>query len=125
VARKSRKHSDPSTLRKLKTALTELSFTPPALSFAEGEAYICSSCRLPVRQCNADPEKRCASMLLEGTQLQLLRQAGKGKSTACMRCGGSIPKKSFKNNPLTELCPSCQKASSKLKLPKRSKGASL
>jgi|GEM_PF-1187287 Zn finger protein HypA/HybF involved in hydrogenase expression len=123
VARKSKRQSDPSTLRKLKAALTELSFTPPALSFAEGETYVCSTCRLPVRQCNTNPDKRCASTLLEGTELNLIRKVGKGKSVVCIRCGGPIPKKSLEKNPLTELCPSCQKASSKVKSPKRSKGA--
>jgi hypothetical protein len=124
VARKSKRHSDPSTLRKLKSALTELSFTPPALSFAEGETFVCSTCRLPVRQCNADPEKRCSNMLLQGTEIQLLRQTGRAKSVTCISCGGTIPKKALEKNPLTELCPSCQKATPKLKLPKRSKGVS-
>jgi len=125
VARKSKRHSDPSTLRKLKSALTELSFTPPALSFAEGEMYVCSVCRLPVRKCNLDPEMRCARMLLDGTELQLIGQVGKRKTVACIRCGGTIPRKSLEKNPLTELCPSCHKALSMKKLPKRSKGASL
>ena len=124
MARKSKRHSDPSTLRKLKSALTELSFTPPALSFAEGETYVCSTCRLPVRQCNTNPDMKCANTLLEGTELNLIRQVGKGKSVACVRCGGPIPKKSLEKNPLTELCPNCQKATPKLKQPKRSKGAS-
>jgi hypothetical protein len=124
VAKKSKRHSDPSTLRKLKTALTELSFTPPALSFAEGETFVCSTCHLPIKQCNADPDKQCTSKLVEGTEINLLRQAGKGKPVACISCGGPIPKKSLEKNPLTELCPSCQKASPKLKLPKRSKGVS-
>jgi hypothetical protein len=119
VARKTKKYSDPSTLRKLKTALTELSFTPPALSFAEGESFVCSTCNLPVRQCNADPEKRCVNMLLQGTDILLLRQAGKAKSAVCISCGGPVSKKSLEKNPLTELCPSCQKASSKSKLSKR------
>lgn len=125
MARKSKKQSDSSTLRKLKTALTEMSFTPPALSIAEGEAFVCSVCQLPVKLCNADPDMLCASKLLDGTQLQLLRRSGKGRSVACLRCGGPIPKKSLENNPLTELCPSCQRSTSKSKLSKRSKGTSL
>jgi RNA polymerase-binding transcription factor DksA len=63
-------------------------------------------------------------MLLEGTQLQLLRKTGKGSAAACISCGGPIAAKTLEKNPLTELCPSCKKASSKPKTLKRSKGAS-
>jgi hypothetical protein len=125
VARTSKRQSDSSTLRKLKTALTEMSFNPPALSVGEGEAFICSVCQLPIKLCNADPDMHCASKLLDGTQLQLLHRSGKGRLVACLRCGGTIPKKSLEKNPLTELCPSCQRSTSKSKPSKRSKGASL
>lgn len=124
MAKKLKRRSDPSPIRKLKSALTELSLTPPALSFAEGEMFVCSTCHLAVRECNANPDKACSNMLLQGTEIHLLRQAGKGKSPKCASCGGAIPKKLLENNPLTELCPNCQKASLKSNVHKRSKGVS-
>ncbi|OGU25240.1 MAG: hypothetical protein A2X66_06430 [Ignavibacteria bacterium GWA2_54_16] len=111
-------------MRKLKATLTEMAVTPPTASFKEGERYICAVCELPVRQCNADETKRCSSMLLVGTQLQLLRQTGKGRPILCLRCGRAIPKRALIKNPLAELCPSCQQSSPKFKSSQRSKGAS-
>ncbi len=125
VARKAKRQFNSALLSKLKTALTEIAATPPALSFNDGEAFVCSVCQLPVKLCSADPTMCCADMRLEGTELQLIRRSGKRKSVSCVRCGNTIPNKILKKNPLTELCPSCQNASSKLKSPKRSKGASL
>jgi hypothetical protein len=125
VARRVKRHSNPASLNKLKTILTEIAATPSAVSLGEGEAFICSVCQLPVKLCTADPTICCAHMRLDGTQLQLLRTTDKRGSTACIRCGKTISKKTLAKNPLTELCPSCQKSSLKLRLPKRSKGVSL
>ena len=125
VVRKAKRHSNPASLNTLKTMLTEIAATPTAVSLSEWEAFVCSVCQLPVKLCSADPTICCAHMRLEGTQLQLLRSSEGRGSAACIRCGKIISKKILKKNPLTELCPSCQKSSLKLKLPKRSKGASL
>jgi hypothetical protein len=125
VARKTKRHSNPALLNKLKTVLTEIAATPTAMSLSEGEAFVCSVCQLPVKLCTSDPTICCAHMRLEGTELQLVRSSGKRASVTCVQCGTIISKSTLKKNPLTELCPSCQKSSSKSRLSKRSKGASL
>ena len=112
-------------MRKLKATLTEIAVTPPTASFDEGESFICAVCELPVRACNADETKRCSNMLLVGTELQLLRETGKGRSILCIRCGNPVPKRVLTKNPLAELCPRCQQSSPKSKSSQRSKGASL
>ena len=122
MARTSKKRSNPSTIKKLRTVLTEIAVTAPSASFAEGEKFVCSVCQLPIKLCTTDPLKRCEQMLLDGTELQLLRGVGKQQAVNCIRCGAPIPKRVLKANPLAELCSSCQISSSKSKLPKRSKG---
>jgi DNA-directed RNA polymerase subunit RPC12/RpoP len=111
-------------MRKLKATLTEIAVTPPTASFKEGESYICAVCELPVRKCNADETVRCSNMLLVGTELQLLRDTGKGRSVLCIRCGNPLAKRILAKNPLAELCPTCQQSSPKIKTSQRSKGAS-
>ncbi len=123
MARTSKKRSNPSTVKELRTVLTEIAATAASASFAEGEKYVCSVCQLPVKLCTTDPLKRCEHMLLVGTVLQLLRSVGKQQAVNCIRCGAPIPKRVLKAHPLAELCSNCQISSSKSKLPKRSKGA--
>jgi hypothetical protein len=125
MARTSNKKSKPSTVKKLRTVLTEIAVAAPSSSFAEGEKFVCSVCQLPVKLCNSDPTKRCEHMVLEGTELQLLRLAGKQQVVRCIRCGDVIPERTLKKDPLAELCPTCQTSLSTSKPQRRSKGASL
>ena len=125
MARTSKKKSKPSTVKKLRTVLTEIAVSAPSGSFAEGEKFVCSVCQLPVKLCNTDPMKRCEHMVLEGTELQLLRRAGKQQVVRCIRCGDVIPARALKKDPLAELCPNCQTSTSTSKPQRRSKGASL
>ena len=125
MARTSKKQSKSTAVKKLRAVLTEIAVTAPLDSFAEGEKFVCSVCQLPVKLCNTDPMKRCEHTMLEGTELQLLRRAGKVQVVNCIRCGDAIPKRMLKKNPLAELCPSCQTSSSTSKPLRRSKGASL
>ena len=124
MARTPKKKSKPSTVKKLRTVLTEIAVSAPSTSFAEGEKFVCSVCQLPVKLCNSDPMKRCEHMVLEGTELQLLRRAGKQQVTICIRCGDVIPVRVLKKDPLAELCPNCQTSLSTSKPQRRSKGAS-
>ena len=110
------------TLGPLKSVLTEIARVTPTASKAEAESYVCAVCRLPVRACNTNPDAPCTNMLLGGTQLQLLRSPA-GPHT-CISCGGPIPKKLLKLDPLVELCPRCTPSLSKVPKSKRSKGVS-
>jgi len=124
MARMSKRKSKPSTVKKLRTVLTEIAVSAPSSSFAEGEKFVCSVCQLPVKLCNTDPTKRCEHMVLEGTELQLLRHAGKQQVVSCIRCGDVIPERTLKKDPLAELCPNCHTSLSTSKPLRRSKGAS-
>ena len=110
------------SIRKLRTALKEIAQTSPGLSFEEGERYVCSVCDLPLKLCLADPTKRCATMILEGTELQALRRVAKELASRCLSCGSVLPKSLLRKNPLAELCPSCERTARKSKSLKRSKG---
>ena len=125
MARTSKKKSKPSTVKKLRTVLTEIAVSAPSTSFAEGEKFVCSVCQLPAKLCNTDPTKRCEHMILDGTELQLLRHAGKQQVVSCIRCGDVIPERALRKDPLAELCPKCQSSLSTSKPQRRSKGASL
>jgi hypothetical protein len=125
MVRTSKRKSKLSTVKKLRTVLTEIAVSAPSSSFAEGEKFVCSVCQLPVKLCNTDPMKRCEHMVLEGTELQLLRHAGKQQVVSCIRCGDVIPERTLKKDPLAELCPNCLKSLSTSKPQRRSKGASL
>lgn len=125
MARTPKRKSRPSTVKKLRTVLTEIAVSAPSSSFAEGEKFVCSVCQLPVKLCNTDPTKRCEHMVLEGTELQLLRHAGKQQVVSCIRCGDVIPERALKKDPLAELCLNCQKSLSTSKPQRRSKGASI
>jgi hypothetical protein len=125
MARTTKRKSKPSNVKKLRTVLTEIAVSAPSSAFTEGEKFVCSVCQLPVKLCNTDPMKRCEHMVLEGTELQLLRHAGKQHVVSCIRCGDIIPERALKKDPLAELCPNCQKSLSTSKPLRRSKGASL
>ena len=125
MARTSKRKSKPSTVKKLRAVLTEIAVSAPSSSFAEGEKFVCSVCQLPVKLCNTDPMKRCEHMVLEGTELQLLRYAGKQQVVRCIRCGDVISERVLRKDPLAELCPHCQKSLSTSKPQRRSKGVSL
>jgi hypothetical protein len=123
MARTLNRKTKPSTVKKLRTVLTEIAVSEPSSSFAEGEKFVCSVCQLPVKLCNTDPTKRCEHMVLDGTELQLLRRAGKQQEARCIRCGDVIPERRLKKDPLAELCPNCQASLSVSKPQRRSKGA--
>jgi len=112
-----------STVKKLRSVLTEIAVTAPAAAVSEGETFVCSVCQLPVKLCNNDPTKHCEQSLLEGTELQLLRRAAKQQTVRCLHCGDVISSKVLKKNPLAELCSNCQQSPSSSKPLRRSKGA--
>jgi len=116
-----KKESRDATFRKLRSTLKDIAGTSPAMSFTEGERYVCAVCDLPLKLCLSDPTKQCASMILEGTELRLLLRAARDVSQ-CVSCGTVISAKVLSKNPLAELCSSCQDASRKSKTTKRSKG---
>lgn len=111
-------------MRKLKTTLTHMVEIPASTSFKEGERYVCAVCERTVRSCNTDETKRCSHMLLDGTELQVLRERERGHEDTCLRCGKPILERERHKNPLAELCLSCQQLSPKSKPSKRSKGVS-
>ncbi len=126
MARKNRvasRKKDPrdATVRKLRSTLKLIAGTSSAMSFEEGERYICAVCDLPLKLCLSDPTRQCASMILEGTELRLLRRAAREVSQ-CVSCGTIISTKVLRKNPLAELCSSCQDRSGNSKPTKRSKG---
>jgi hypothetical protein len=125
MTRTSKRVSKSSAVKKLRTVLTEIAVSAPSSSFAEGEKFVCSVCQLPVKLCNSDPMKRCEHSVLEGTELQLLRHAGKQQVVICVRCGDAIPERTLRKDPLAELCPNCQSSLSTSKPQRRSKGALL
>ena len=125
MARTTKRTSKAPDVKKLRTVLTEIAIAAPSSSFDEGEKYVCSVCQLPAKFCNTDPTKRCEHMMLDGTELQLLRQVGKRSEVRCIRCDSVIPARTRTKDPLAELCPNCQSLLSTSKPKRRSKGVSI
>jgi len=77
----------------------------------EAETYICALCDMERKPCEIHAGSKCAMMIREGTELELLRQAEKeqlGDSYGvCIVCGDQIPEEILAQNPLAELCHLC------------------
>lgn len=77
----------------------------------EAEEYICALCDMERKPCEIHAGAKCAMMIREGTELELLRSAEKQQRSHtygyCAVCGNKIHGKLLRKNPLTEICSKC------------------
>ncbi len=77
----------------------------------EAETYICALCDMERKPCEIHAGTKCATMIREGTELELLRQADKEQLSEtyghCIACGEQISHAILAQNPLAELCHVC------------------
>ena len=94
--------------------LTRMTTQPHLGSQAEGEAYVCTVCNLPVKPCEGDPDHECDAKLRGATVLEHLEQASRaaqrGDFGSCAACGKPFTKREKARDPLRELCRSCQQS---------------
>lgn len=101
--------------RKLRKTLQVLADTSPQSSFNEARQFVCPVCDLPVKPCEANSKAMCHHMLLDGTELQALYLRDKEIKRRCLSCGKILTTKALAKNPLTELCPTCTRKSTKIR----------
>jgi RNA polymerase-binding transcription factor DksA len=79
--------------------------------FDEAETYICALCDMERKPCEIHAGTKCAMMIREGTELEILRSAEKKQSNnlygTCISCGEKIGRLILSRNPLAELCRKC------------------
>jgi hypothetical protein len=78
----------------------------------EAEDYICALCDMERKPCEIHAGAKCAMMIREGTELELLRSAEKQQHAHtygyCATCGSKIHGKLLRKNPLSEICIDCK-----------------
>jgi RNA polymerase-binding transcription factor DksA len=84
---------------------------PASYLMDEAETYICALCDMERKPCEIHAGVKCAMMIREGTELELLRSAEKEQLQEqyghCVACGNVIEPSILMDKPLAELCPSC------------------
>ncbi len=84
----------------------------------EAETYICALCDMERKPCEIHAGTKCAMMIREGTELDLLRSAHKQQLAelygSCISCGNEIGQSILARNPLAELCGKCCPAPRKI-----------
>lgn len=77
----------------------------------EAEEYICALCDMERKPCEIHAGAKCAMMIREGTELELLRSAEKHQHAHtygyCAICGNKIQSNLLRKNPLSEVCGTC------------------
>lgn len=78
----------------------------------EAETYICALCDMERKPCEIHAGIKCATMIREGTELELLRRAEKQQLSksygSCVICNNDIEQSVLALNPLAELCNTCR-----------------
>jgi RNA polymerase-binding transcription factor DksA len=86
--------------------------------FTEAETYICALCDMERKPCEIHAGAKCALMIREGTELEILRSAEKQQIEklygSCISCGKKIEQPVLSRNPLAELCGECSPAPKKI-----------
>jgi hypothetical protein len=104
--RKKQKSHD--ALQVVKRALPSAACDP---AFDDGEEFICRNCDVPEKPCVEDPLYECVDKILAGTQLESARDRFRSMRNdefpRCESCGMRLSAAQLRNEPFTELCPSC------------------
>jgi len=84
----------------------------------EAETYICALCDMERKPCEIHAGIKCATMIREGTELELLRRAEKQQLSEsyglCVICNNKIEQSILALNPLAELCTTCRPSPKKV-----------
>jgi hypothetical protein len=91
---------------------------PAGYLIEEAETYICALCDMERKPCEIHAGVKCAMMIREGTELELLRSAEREQHQEqygqCVSCGNVIESSILTDKPLAELCGSCLSAARKV-----------